>query len=78
MYASVASKPTRSPDETPTAQGEAALISLTLQGGGARGAFTWGVCDSLLEDKRIRFSGIGATRRRRHESDSLMSTRRIR
>jgi len=26
------------------------MINLALQGGGARGAFTWGVLDRLLED----------------------------
>ena len=28
-------------------------INLALQGGGAHGAFTWGVLDHLLEDGRI-------------------------
>jgi hypothetical protein len=27
--------------------------NLALQGGGSRGAFTWGVLDRLLEDERI-------------------------
>jgi NTE family protein len=36
-------------------------ISLALQGGGAHGAFTWGVLDRLLEDERIVFEGISAT-----------------
>lgn len=36
-------------------------INLALQGGGARGAFTWGVLDKLLEDGRIEFDGISAT-----------------
>jgi hypothetical protein len=30
---------------------------LALQGGGAHGAFTWGVLDALLEDGRFRFDG---------------------
>ena len=30
-------------------------INLALQGGGAHGAFTWGVLDRLLEDDRIGF-----------------------
>ena len=30
-------------------------INLALQGGGAHGAFTWGVLDALLEDGRIAF-----------------------
>ena len=29
-------------------------INLALQGGGAHGAFTWGVLDRLLEDGRHR------------------------
>ena len=33
-------------------------VNLALQGGGAHGAFTWGVLDYLLEDGRITFSGI--------------------
>lgn len=36
-------------------------ISLALQGGGAHGAFTWGVLDALLEDERIDFEGISGT-----------------
>ena len=30
------------------------LIDLALQGGGAHGAFTWGVLDRLLEERRLR------------------------
>jgi NTE family protein len=33
-------------------------IDLALQGGGAHGAFTWGVLDRLLEDRRIGFEAI--------------------
>ncbi|MGH6960484.1 MAG: patatin-like phospholipase family protein, partial [Dongiaceae bacterium] len=36
-------------------------INLALQGGGAHGAFTWGVLDRLLEDERIEFEGVSAT-----------------
>jgi NTE family protein len=36
-------------------------INLALQGGGAHGAFTWGVLDRLLEDPRIELEGICAT-----------------
>jgi NTE family protein len=36
-------------------------INLALQGGGAHGAFAWGVLDALLEDGRIKFDGISAT-----------------
>jgi predicted acylesterase/phospholipase RssA len=33
-------------------------INLALQGGGAYGAFTWGVLDHLLEDRRLEIEGI--------------------
>ncbi|MBV9078984.1 MAG: patatin-like phospholipase family protein [Methylobacteriaceae bacterium] len=33
-------------------------ISLALQGGGAHGAFTWGVLDKLLEDSRLGIEAI--------------------
>ena len=33
-------------------------ISLALQGGGAHGAFTWGVLDQLLSDGRLTIEGI--------------------
>lgn len=36
-------------------------IDLALQGGGAHGAFTWGVLDRLLEEPWIRFDGISGT-----------------
>jgi NTE family protein len=37
------------------------LINLALQGGGAHGAFTWGVLDHLLEDGRFTIAGISGT-----------------
>ncbi|HHF7366767.1 TPA: patatin-like phospholipase family protein [Legionella bozemanae] len=37
------------------------LIDLALQGGGAHGAFTWGVLDRLLEEKKLRIDGISGT-----------------
>ena len=36
-------------------------INLALQGGGAHGAFTWGVLDHLLEDGRLAVDGISGT-----------------
>ncbi len=39
--------------DTPTAR-----LNLALQGGGAHGAFTWGVLDALLEDGRVAFEGL--------------------
>lgn len=37
------------------------VINLALQGGGAHGAFTWGVLDRLLEEPKLAFEGISAT-----------------
>ena len=36
-------------------------INLALQGGGAHGAFTWGVIDRLLEESRVEFAWVSAT-----------------
>ncbi|WP_218313711.1 patatin-like phospholipase family protein [Halomonas sp. 18071143] len=36
-------------------------LDLALQGGGAHGAYTWGVLDRLLEDDRIDIEGISGT-----------------
>ena len=36
-------------------------VNLALQGGGAHGAFTWGVLDKLLEDGRLSIAGISGT-----------------
>jgi NTE family protein len=36
-------------------------VNLALQGGGAHGAFTWGVLDRLLEDGRLQFDGLSGT-----------------
>lgn len=36
-------------------------VSLALQGGGAHGAFTWGVLDRLLQDERVVIDGISGT-----------------
>ena len=37
------------------------MIEVALQGGGAHGAFTWGVLDRLLEDDRIMIEAICGT-----------------
>ena len=37
------------------------IVNLALQGGGAHGAYTWGVLDRLLQDPRIAIEGISAT-----------------
>ena len=36
-------------------------VNLALQGGGAHGAFAWGVLDKLLEDGRLTIDAISAT-----------------
>src|SRR3954468_8911029 len=36
-------------------------INLALQGGGAHGAFTWGVLDRVLDEKELAFEGLTAT-----------------
>jgi NTE family protein len=57
------------PQQTPStrAAGRAASpprekqIELALQGGGAHGAFTWGVLDRLLADEAIAIEGVSGT-----------------
>lgn len=47
---------------TPGAGGRAPVpIDLALQGGGAHGAFTWGVLDRLLEEPWLQIDGISGT-----------------
>ncbi|MCA1780223.1 MAG: patatin-like phospholipase family protein [Xanthomonadaceae bacterium] len=36
-------------------------MNIALQGGGAHGAFTWGVLDYLLEDGRLQIAGVSGT-----------------
>jgi NTE family protein len=36
-------------------------INLALQGGGAHGAFTWGVLGRILEDDRIEIAAMSGT-----------------
>ena len=40
---------------------EPILVDLALQGGGAHGAFTWGVLDRLLEEPQLQIEGISGT-----------------
>jgi NTE family protein len=42
-------------------RGRPRAINLALQGGGAHGAFTWGVLDRLLEDGRFVPEGVSGT-----------------
>lgn len=37
------------------------VVTLAMQGGGAHGAFTWGVVDKLLEDGRFIIEGMAGT-----------------
>jgi NTE family protein len=46
-------------ETTPSAPNKA--VNLALQGGGAHGAFTWGVLDHLLEDGRVSIEGVSGT-----------------
>jgi NTE family protein len=50
----------RHPGESRSLAGPRAekTVSLALQGGGAHGAFTWGVLDALLEDGRLAVEAI--------------------
>ena len=36
-------------------------VNLALQGGGAHGAFTWGVLDRLFDDGRFEIEAISST-----------------
>lgn len=40
---------------------EEQVTNLALQGGGAHGAFSWGILDAILEDGRLAIDGISAT-----------------
>jgi NTE family protein len=52
---------TKKHPETRPSQNQPKPINLALQGGGAHGAFTWGVLDRLLEDERITIEAISGT-----------------
>ncbi len=49
------------PMTKPTANGKPRPISLALQGGGAHGAYTWGVLDRLSEEAGLDIRAITAT-----------------
>jgi NTE family protein len=36
-------------------------VNLILHGGGAHGAFTWGVLDALIEDGLLDFEGVSSS-----------------
>lgn len=54
-------KRSRSRRKAPEHAGPRKKINLALQGGGAHGAFTWGVLDHLLADGRVTIEGISGT-----------------
>jgi NTE family protein len=54
-------RPATERDITPKPPAGRKKINLALQGGGAHGAFTWGVLDHLLADERIAIEGISGT-----------------
>jgi len=58
-----ATAPTEEPLSRPRRETtvEVKKLNLALQGGGAHGAFAWGVLDRLLEDERVEIEGISAT-----------------
>ena len=49
------------PESPESYKRNAKTINLAIQGGGAHGAYAWGILDRLLDDGRIRFEGISAT-----------------
>ncbi|MGZ5863556.1 MAG: patatin-like phospholipase family protein, partial [Methyloceanibacter sp.] len=53
--------PTSSSRTPKKRNGHSRLIDLALQGGGAHGAFTWGVLDRLLEEGDLEIEGISGT-----------------
>jgi NTE family protein len=57
----VPTRPQRKSDRSGERASAVRTVNLALQGGGAHGAFCWGVLDRLLEDERIGFDGISAT-----------------
>ncbi len=55
-------RPPRAPGRRRPRSGAAAKpINLALQGGGAHGAFTWGVLDQLLADGRLAIDGLSGS-----------------
>jgi len=44
-----------------TLTGRPPALNLALQGGGAHGAFTWGVLEALLNEPNFHFEGISGT-----------------
>jgi NTE family protein len=58
----VKSKTRKRPEATRSAKRRTPiLVDLALQGGGAHGAFTWGVLDRLLEEPWLTIDGVSGT-----------------
>ena len=55
------SKPVAKLVKAPAEKSAPKRVNVALQGGGAHGAFTWGVLDRLLEDERIEIEAISGT-----------------
>jgi NTE family protein len=53
--------PTAAPEPAAASDRAPVAIDFALQGGGAHGAFTWGVLDRLLEEPWLRVEGISGT-----------------
>jgi NTE family protein len=53
--------PSRRHKLTPAAAPAQAALDLALQGGGAHGAFTWGVLDRLLQDPTLPLAAVSGT-----------------
>jgi len=56
-----ASAPAAAPSIKTSTSGQRKKVSLALQGGGAHGAFAWGVMDKFLEDGRLEIEALSGT-----------------
>ena len=54
-------RPVSSPEGDPSQASNEIPVDLALQGGGAHGAFAWGVLDRLLDEPWLRIDGISGT-----------------
>jgi len=52
---------TRKPRQSAGATRDPVLVDLALQGGGAHGAFSWGVLDRLLQEPWLNIEGVSGT-----------------
>ena len=53
--------PARDTPKARSGRGNKMPVNLALQGGGAHGAFAWGVLDKIIEDGRLTIEAISAT-----------------